>query len=548
MVQPNLDRRHFLQFSGLAALAVATPIVLAACSSGSAATGGGSGAAAEGSGAAAGSVLPKYIPYEGVTADLPGSKNYMAAFYRVPDSLPAAFKKPPVSGGSVSMMTNIFAPPPPSVDSNSYWRALNKAIGADLDINMVPDSDYATKTSAVLAGGDLPDVVNLPLYTPRLGEVLPALFADLAPYLGGDKSEDYPYLANIPTDSWRPLVYDGHLFGVPTPRMSTGTVMFKRADILKKLGLETDPKTWDDFVALSKELTSDADKRWAMDDPHRLHTFALASLGAPNTWKVSKNGDFVSVLATDAYMDALDKTRDFIKKGYLHPDGFSATFDQTRTNYGTGACVFHSDGYLAWETIGDPYPGIEVDALRPLITSDGKAYQFTSAGALSLSAVKKGDEKGIRRALSTLNWLAAPFGTKEYMLRKFGVEGKHYTMTNGLPQRTDLGNSEAALPLQYIVDSAPVIGPGAKAEIDTEYAYHKAVGAELLEDPSIGLYSDTYAKKGGTVAKIMSDAVTEILLGHRSVSSWPGVVTQWKAAGGAAIAKEYAKAYADSKA
>ncbi|TDV49690.1 extracellular solute-binding protein [Actinophytocola oryzae] len=536
MVQHQIGRRSFLQLTGLAGLALATPATLAACGPGNSGTGA--------SGAADGAILPSYLPYTGVRPDLAGSDTFMAAFYGLPAKPPAAFPKPPAGGGSVTAMVNVFGPPPPAKSHNGFWQALDRAVGTDLELNMVPDSDYPTKTSTVLAGGDLPDIMNLPLYTPRLGQVLPALFADLAPYLSGDKSHDYPYLANLPTDSWRPMVYDGHLFGVPVARMSTGTVIFTRSDILDDLSLDPNPGTWDDFVALAKDLTSETDKRWAFDDPHRLFTFAAASLGAPNTWQLGRSGEFVNMITSEAYADALDRTRQFITKGYLHPNGFSATFDQTRANFGTGACVFHSDGYLAWDILSASYPDIGIDALRPLKTPDGKAYQFTSAGALSLSAVRKGDEKSVRRSLEVLNWLASPFGTKEYLLRKYGVEGTHYTMSDGAPVKTALGTTETALPLQYVVDSAPVLGPGPRDRVDAQYDYHKTVAAELLEDPSIGLYSETYAKQGATLQKIVTDARTEILLGHRPVSSWADTVSQWKSSGGTAMGTEYTQAHA----
>lgn len=539
MSQFNVDRRGFLRLSAVAA-AFGAGMSLTACTTTGTAAGGGAVAATSG-------VLPTYVPYRGVSPDLPGSADYMAAFYKVPNAPASAFAKPPLKGGSITAMANIFTPPPPSADANPYWQALNKSLGARLDLNMVPDADYQTKVTAVLAGNDLPDVMNLPLYLPRLGQILPALFADLSPYLGGDHSKDYPYLANLPTDSWKPLVFNGKLYGVPTPRMPVGNVMFTRVDILDRLGLDPNPATWDDFVALSKALTSDKDKRWAMDDPNRLHTFCQASVGAPNNWKVNSSGDFTNTVETEEFLDATQKTVEFIKAGYLHPDGFSDTFDQTRSNFGTGQTVFHHDGYLAWDILLASYPTIKLDALRPLKTPNGKAYQFTSPGALSITAVKKGDEKAVRRSLDLLNFLAAPFGTKEYMLRKYGIEGTHYTVSDGVPALNGTGKTDVALPLQYIVDSAPVLGPGPKSKIDAQYAFHKTVGGEFKEDPTIGLYSNTQATQGGTIQKIANDALREILLGHQPVSSWKDTVRKWRDAGGSAMAAEYAKAYAASK-
>mgnify|MGYP006196916405 CR=1 FL=1 len=42
----------------------------------------------------------------------------------------------------------------------------------------------------------------------------------------------------------------------------------------------------------------------------------------------------------------------------------------------------------------------------------------------------------IKELLALCNWLAAPLGTSEFMFRKYGIEGTHYTMENGAPVRS----------------------------------------------------------------------------------------------------------------
>ena len=49
-------------------------------------------------------------------------------------------------------------------------------------------------------------------------ELLRAKFADLTEHLSGDAVKEYPFLANLPTESWRTCVFNGGIYGLPVPR------------------------------------------------------------------------------------------------------------------------------------------------------------------------------------------------------------------------------------------------------------------------------------------------------------------------------------------
>jgi hypothetical protein len=55
---------------------------------------------------------------------------------------------------------------------------------------------------------------------------------------------------------------------------------------------------------------------------------------------------------------------------------------------------------------------------------------------------KKASKAQINDVLAIANFTAAPYGTKEFMLTNYGVEGTHYTLKDGLPVKTDKGNNE----------------------------------------------------------------------------------------------------------
>ncbi|WP_187280397.1 extracellular solute-binding protein [Streptomyces sp. IB2014 016-6] len=536
-----LSRRSLLRGAGAMSLAAAAAPLVAACGSGA---GGGGDVAAN-----ARLKLPTYVPFAGVKPDLPFGDNLLPGFYGYPaDPAAAVTGKPGEGAGKVDILVNTFTPVPPAPGSNKYWQALNERVGAELAFNIVPDADYGIKLSTTLTGGDLPDLVMLQSWTPNLPAVLKAKFADLTPYLSGDAVKEYPFLANIPEFSWRPMVANGGIYGLPTPRAGIGNVMFTRDDLIAQRSLNPAPKSFEEFVELCEGLTDAKGGRWALGDTGvgggGALMFALTMAGAPNGWAV-KGGKFTNAVETDSYTRALEAVASMVKRGLFHPDAFSATFQQGRDWFGTGKIALKTDGYAAWDILLGTYPGIDVGAMAaPAYDGGGKSRHFTGPGSFAVTGVKKGDEARIKQLLSIANWMAAPFGTAEHLFRKFGVEGVDYTLQNGVPTPTKQGETDVKIPMNYLIDQPPVLGPGKKSVVDKQYAFHKQVAPLLVEDPTVGLYSTAQAAKGSALSKILSGALSEIVRGNKPASDWSGIVRDWRRSGGDQVRKEFEAAYA----
>ncbi len=539
---PVLSRRDVLRGAGALSLAAAIAPLTTACGGGT----------ADVSTANARLKLPTYVPFGGVTPDLAAGDNLLPGFYGYPaDPVSAISGKPGEGAGKVDILVNTFSPVPPALGSNSYWQALNDRVGAELAFNIVPDADYGTKLTTTLAGGDLPDLVMLQSWTPNLPAVLKAKFADLTPYLSGDAVKEYPFLAGIPEFSWRPMIANGGIYGLPTPRASIGNIMFARDDLIAERSLNPAPQNHQEFVALCEGLTDAKAGRWALGDTGvgggGALAFTLAMTGAPNGWAVS-GGTFTNAVETDAYPQALDAVAAMVKKGVFHPDTFSATFQQGRDWFGTGKIALKVDGYAAWDILRSTYQGIDVGAMiAPAFEGGGKGRQFTGSGSFAVTAVKQGDEARVKQLLAIANWMVAPFGTAEHLFRKFGVEGTDYTMTDGVPKPTKRGETDVKIPLQYLVDSPPVIGPGEKAVVDKQYAFHRKAATLLVEDPTVGLDSATRAAKGSALSKILNGAVSEIVRGNKPVTDWSGVVRNWRQSGGDTMRGEFETAYSKQR-
>src|SRR5690606_35747421 len=82
---------------------------------------------------------------------------------------------------------------------------------------------------------------------------------------------------------------------------------------------------------------------------------------------------------------------------------------------------------------------------------------YVGGGAPYQTAVKKGDDARIRELLGVVNWLASPFGTKEYRLFRNGIEGRHYELdADGKTIPIEADKEENMGPLIYAGSSPQV--------------------------------------------------------------------------------------------
>ena len=177
------------------------------------------------------------------------------AFFKFPTDLIKSVPTPPGDGSTITAITYLTLAPPPPMESNAAWQAVNKAINATLQMDQVTAADYPAKVNVVISGNDLPDYIYNPTTNVPWGVIsgLPAFVkakcTDLTPYLSGDAIKDYPNLAHYTNYTWRSGVVDGKIYAMPIARPPIGTVLMHRPDLFEKAGIQMDkaPKDADDF-------------------------------------------------------------------------------------------------------------------------------------------------------------------------------------------------------------------------------------------------------------------------------------------------------------
>ena len=316
----------------------------------------------------------------------------------------------PGSGGSVTAFVQPLQAPPSPLEQNPAWQEVNRRLGAEFRFNMVPVADYRAKLTTLMAGSDLPDMINVFRGIDGIANLPPFLSsqcADLSPYLAGAASSDYPNLAAIPTFAWRDSgsVIDGHIFMVPVERYAPGTLMLKNASIYDaEIGTNYVPQDAEDFKRVLQQLNRPSEGRYATGAyqgvAFNINYYGVA-FGAPNNWKVERDGKFTRAFETAEYQAATAYTRDLVALGVYHP---------TRSPTPASSKAKPTLWQASWRSLslrlatpgtmsGDrPVPlstPFEILFVPPFpATSGGKAAHIFNLGFQSATALKKAPPDG----------------------------------------------------------------------------------------------------------------------------------------------------------
>ena len=574
-----MDRRTFLRASAttgvaalLAACAAPTPtagptIVPAAAPTTAPATG-----AAKPAGTAV--KLPTYQPPANAPKpDFSGSPDGIVepGYVNWPSTTFQSVKQPPGDGSDVSIFLNIPGAPPPQVDQNPAWQAWNKALNANLIFQFYPFADLAPRFATLIAGNELPDIINTLVrqditLTP---ELLAAKAADLTPFVSGDAIKDYPNLAALPTRSWLGMIFDNKIYGVPvpTPYGQFFWWPFIHQELLDETGVGQ-PKTTDEYKKLMVDLTRPQKNQYGIlsqagyqysYDMNTGNGWYPSMFGAPNLWSVDANGKFTHTFETDAYRQALAFDADLFKAGVFHPDTSNLNVVTAATAFEArqGALVVTGLRPDFWDIRGTPaeplQPPPKINLLTPPAAQGVKAQYYNGRPAFAISFLKKAPEARIKMLLRVLDYIAAPFGSDEYLVVRYGVKGRDWEPdANGNPILTKTGQTDfasittgtvgflstAAGTYQVLYSSAD---PGFAKRIQD---YQKILAPMSTEDASIGLFSAQQASKGVPLIQSFGEGITDMVTGRRPASDLDGLVSAWRSGGGSTIRSEYEKAYA----
>ena len=506
--------------------------------------------------------LPTYVPFTGVKPDLPaGDKGIDPAFFSFPTTLTRSVTETPGNGGDVTAVTILTQTAPTPLEQNAAWQEINRQLGVNLKFDLALNNDYPAKLATIVAGGDLPDLIlnNVAGSIKNVPEFVRSQCQDLTPYLSGDHVKDYPNLASLPTLSWKSCVFNGAIYGVPISRPPFNLVQIIRKDLFEATGLGS-PKNADDLKKVLLAITNAPDRYGTAGLGGGAFNLGTASplaamFGAPNNWRLD-SGKLTKDFETDEFKAAAAYTRDLFAAGLYHPDSVTMTVPQANTNFDAGKFAMYVSSWFAYElkwqnvAAGGKNPKDAVDILDPIAHDGGTPHYHFGPGSYGMSFIKKSTPDRTQMLLRILNYLAAPFGTQEWALLSYGVKGVDFNFDDGgNPVLTRQGAADitTAAVWKYLTVNAPALydiySPKDWATIT--HAHEEKLAAAGILDPTLGLYSPTYASTSISFNGNFTSGLTDIIAGRSPMSEYDALAKAWRDQGGDKSRAEYEAALAN---
>jgi putative aldouronate transport system substrate-binding protein len=379
-------------------------------------------------------------------------------------------------------------------------------------------------------------------------------FADLGPYLSGDKVKEYPNLAAIPTDAWQRSIFGGKLRGLPMPApYVTSIVPLYRKDIFDKEGYDV-PRSADEFMALAKEITNAKAKRWACLDMKwtAWQMFGVFSGSEkPLGWNLV-DGKLVNRIETDEYLEALEWARKLFAAKVVHPDGeLGKTAPDPGPKFAAGEFLIYANNISQWwgrtAEQATQNPQFKIWGMDVFAHDGGDPHLWAEQPAGIFAFVnKKAPESVVRDVLAVANVTAAPYGTKEYMMTNYGVEGTHYTVKDGVPVKTDQGNNEVSNAYVMVASPAATIAhPDFPEVAKAQVEWQQRAGGFTRKSSFYGMQI-TEPARYTNLSNDFEQLEDDITRGRRKISDMQQAVSDWKSKGGDKLRDWYQKVLDDN--
>lgn len=530
----SLNRRNFLGAMGLATAGVS----LASCSRGP--KPGSAGGAAD----SASLKLPTYKEFTGATPDFPGSAEGLQAGFRKMPSPVASTKGAPLKG-RVTALSQTFDAVAPGMKDNPYWGRLNKALGGELDVQIVVDDTYPAKFATVLASNDLPDLMWVPPNQgiPNVGAMLEAKFQDLTKYLSGDAVLEYPNLAALKSESWKTSVVNGKIWGAPIPSTPFGQVMFGNKAVWAQVdGLQCTSGA--EFLDKVKEINNPKGNRYALE-PAYINVVHMISQwhGVLGNWMATGDGKLLHRFETEQFKASVDFAAQLFKAGAFYPDANITDAVPRVANGSLGALV--EVGPHAAGKFWDAKPDAETELLVPFAFEAGMTpIHNMGYGTVGFTAFKTTNEARIRELLALMDWLSAPFGTTEYLKKNFGTQGQDFAPdAEGSPVLNAAGlktipGVRSALNIMASPENV-LFFPGHGDSIEYVHQQEQKLLKMGWRNATAGTYSDANTKLDPPARTALYDKVIDIVTGRAPIGELDAAVARWRKDAGDTVRKEY---------
>lgn len=443
---------------------------------------------------------------------------------------------------------------------------INEKFNVNFKPQYVVRSDYDAKLSAVIASGDIPDVIvtegaDSNFYNwAKQGAFLP-----LDEYM-----DQYPSFKLIPDNVRKTVTVNNKIYAIQKylPQNYELSPMI-RQDWLDKLGLDM-PTNYEEFREVAIAFTNDDPDGNGKNDTYGMAMgqninppFEMGAYWDSLAWYHKDNeGQLIPGIISDVRKEHIQFLADLFKEGAITKDFALLNWTDVNTKefYGGKAGIFIGTPRgmnPTWmQGLLDANPDAKLAPIPPFKAPDGSQGYRTSMGfygTIMLSAKLEKEPEKVKRILEMID-----FGRKFYTPEERvasnedfdwmnGHEGQGYTIEDGSIRRE---LEEKGLSPYYYMPDKSMWAPSDEAN-----GYSKEYTIPLLRDvtgqfekmhseyqhyvnPVNAVYSETRAAKESELNKLLFNEQSKMIFGEKSIDDWDAMVNEWKAKGGEKIIKE----------
>lgn len=445
---------------------------------------------------------------------------------------------------------------------------MNEWTGVAVDFTFVPTDQYDGKLSEVLKS---PKAAPMMMHVNKMNqEIVKAanegLFWDLNEFIW-DASK-YPNLSKANRNVCRSLEVNGKLIGIYKARDIGRNGLSYRTDWAERLGLP-EPKTPEDVYDMLRAFTygdpdgNGIDDTWGLAMCNYTGPFDIIQtwFGCGNGW-AEENGKIVPVHQTAAYKDALDWMRTLYSEGLIPRDWRERESKKWQAQVTEGKAGVFIDVMDGGRRIWDNLSTNKV----PSVSNPGKAAGMTLTGSINGATLATSGYNGFivvtksatrEQAEKCLRYLDRMCDDEMIVMAAYGLEGVHYDLKDGnivraADHKKTSSDYNALNQAQCFI---PNVLNNAKPSLVQDERKRKEI--QVIKDnekvavfnPAVSYLanSPTYAKEGGKLDKIISDARTQYICGEINEAGLQDAFDKWNKGGGTAVLSEVNEQYRAEK-
>lgn len=332
----------------------------------------------------------------------------------------------------------------PEADSD-FWKWMEETYNVDYDVEWIASGSLTEKVGMLCNTGDLPDIIQTTTTTDPIivNAINEGMFYDLT-----DLIPEYENLAALSQDSWNNSATNGRYYCIPRSRGQYNCSMFVRGDILDEMGVDV-PVTLSEYENYFRYCKENYNMIPLTIMKDQLDEFFLGVFGdgSRNPVYTEDGNGIVYYQLTESYAKFVEWLQKMYSEGLYGSEFPLYTGDTNSDLFLTGQTAMRYQNiwhYYRLETTLQALEGYENSSLKLALyatSDDGQNislnYDAGFYGGLFLNAEL--EEEKVRAILDFLNKTADP---DVYNIHRYGIEGVHWNMVDGLPVATEQGAKE----------------------------------------------------------------------------------------------------------